>query len=307
MGRTLLGICAYGGLKFLKLGVEALQKEFGYERNIPQGFDMFVIAAKPGDREMRDWLSKNVGHFISHDRNFGFAAAINDMLDVAFVHGQYDNLIIMGNDVIPMPNSVHALIDCAQRTEYEMCCGSEFDVRFLVNQYPEAREHFEGPNLIVKDSAIEKRIWEIHKDFREGVEPDTRKDIRNFTLFKRSAFEKAGYADVGFYSNGYYEDLDACRRLDKTGVSACGVQGAPFFHFWSRTVHQNENRDHGKLYRQNEHLYREKWGGLWREEKYDLPYHGDAYQLTPEIIIQPELRISSRAQERAIINYWSSL
>ncbi len=307
MGRTLLGVCAYGGLKFLRLGIESLQKTVGFESKVPYGFDLLVISAKPGDREMTDWLSKNVSTFISHQRNFGFPAAINDMLDAAFVHGDYDNLIIMGNDVIPMPCAVAELIRCASTSDFEMVCGSEYDSRFLVQQYPKVREHFEGPNLIFKDSAIEKRIWEVHKDFKKGVEPDTRKDIRNFTLFKRSAFEKCGYSDVGFFSNGYFEDLDACRRLDKTGVSACGLKEAAFFHAWSRTVHEGENRDHGKLYRQNEWLYREKWGGAWREEKYDLPYHGDDYALTPEIIIKPELKISSREQELAILNYWSNL
>lgn len=295
MSKTLLSVCAYGGLPFLKMGMEVVKQTPA---------DALVIVAKPGDEEMVSWLRSQPFSTVSHSENRGFAGAINDMLDFAFVNGDYDNLIIMGNDVIPMEGAVEAMIKCADTTEFEMVCGSEFNSRFLVDHYPEARKFFYGDNLVFKDFGA--RPWLLHKERQTGVEPHSRKDIRNFTLFKRSAFEKAGYADVGFWSNGYYEDLDACRRLDRTNVSACGLKDSPFFHFWSRTIHQGENRDHGKLYRQNEHLYREKWGGLWNTETYELPYHGDPYELAPGLIIQSELRISSREQENDIINYWRS-
>lgn len=297
MSETLVSICAYGGLPFLKMGLDAL-----IEAQNQTPFDIFVIVAKPNDLEMQQYLTNIRIDWEAHETNLGFAAAINDMLDEAFVNGDYDNLIIMGNDVVPMDGTVAEMIRCADETQFEMVCGSEFNSRFLYDHYPEARKYFYGENLIFKDFGA--RPWLLHKDRQEGIEPHSRKDIRNFTLFKRSAFEKAGYADVGFWSNGYYEDLDACRRLDRTNVSACGLKSAAFFHFWSRTIHQGENRDHSKLYRQNEHLYREKWGGLWGTETYKLPYHGDPYELAPGIILQPDLKISSREQEKQIIDYW---
>lgn len=296
MSKILIGICAYGGLPFLKLGLHAIVKE--------DIADVLVVQAKPGDEEMIQYLSLTNFDVIHHEENLGFAAAINDMLDHAFVHGDYDSLIIMGNDVIPMEGAIGEMVKCADENDFEMVCGSEFNSRFLYDNYPEARKFFRGENLVFTDFGA--RPWLLHKDRQEGIEPHSRKDIRNFTLFKRAAFEKAGYADVGFFSNGYYEDLDACRRLDRTNVSACGLKSAAFFHFWSRTIHQGENRDHGKLYRQNEHLYREKWGGLWGSETYELPYHGDPYELAPGLIIQPELKISSRAQESEIINFWKT-
>lgn len=295
MSKTLLAVCAYGGLPFLKMGMAAIRD---------CAIDRLVVAAKPGDSEMHEWLKSQPCGVIFHRENLGFAAAINDMLDHAFVSGNYDNLIIMGNDVVPLESAVEAMVECADTTDFEMVCGSEFNSRFLYDNYPKARKFFHGENLVFKEFGA--RPWLLHTDRQTGIEPHSRKDIRNFTLFKRSAFEKAGYADVGFWSNGYYEDLDACRRLDRTGVSACGLKDAPFFHFWSRTVHQGENRDHGKLYRQNEHLYREKWGGLWQTETYEQPYHGDPYELAPGLIIQPEMRISSRDQEEEIIKFWRS-
>jgi GT2 family glycosyltransferase len=108
MSKTLVAICAYGGLKFLEMGLQALRAE--------EGFDILVIVAKPGDQEMVDRLrSLGIWH-IEHQTNVGFAAAINDMYISAFVNGDYDNLIIMGNDVVPMPGTINAMIQTANST-----------------------------------------------------------------------------------------------------------------------------------------------------------------------------------------------
>lgn len=304
MSKTLVGICAYGGLRFLQLGLEALRKE--------SGFDVLVIVAKPGDEEMKNHLNAKSIPFTWDQTNVGFPASLNKIYDEAFVHDNYDQLIIMGNDVIPMPGAVQHMIACADTTDYEMVCGSEFDVRFLVNQYPEARQHFEGPNLIVKDSAIEQRVWEMHQDFRSGVQPDTRKDIRNFTLFKRSVFEKVGYADVNFWPNGYFEDNDYGRRCDLLGISACGLQEAAFFHFWSRTVSEGEARPHGEYFSRNGTYYTHKWAGSPGAEGYSLPFGGGDYflhrdRLSPRIQVPNGMKIDSREHEQTVIDYWRTL
>lgn len=313
MSKTLVGIVSYGGMSFLELALRSIQE------TAKTPVDVCVVVAKPGDGEMRDFLiQRQVLHFTHHE-NKGFPASVNDLYEAAFVHHgsrqaaifrdagkmEYDNLIICGNDVVAMPGAIDAMIHTADTTDYEMVCGSEFNSRFLVDNYPEARRYFRGENLLFDDFTA--RPWELHTERRSGIEPHARKDIRNFTLFKRSAFEKAGYCDVNFFPNGYFEDLDACVRMDRLGVTACGLLDAPFFHFWSRTIHQGENRDHGKHYRDNEWYYREKWGGGWQQEKYDLPFHGDPYQLASGLVFPCALKIDSREQEAAIIEYWSKL
>jgi GT2 family glycosyltransferase len=298
MSKTLVGICAYGGLPFLRLGLDALAKE--------DVADVLVIQAKPGDEEMIQALENENCEVIHHEKNLGFAGAINDMLDHAFVHGNYDHLVIMGNDVIPLYGSLNEMILCAETMDYEMVCGSEFDARFLYANYPEARQHFEGESLIVRPSAFESRVWELHKDFREGVEPDTRKDIRNFTLFKRSAFEKVGYADVNFWPNAYFEDNDYGRRCDLLGVSAAGLKQAAFFHWWSRQIHQGDPRPNEVYFNRNRMFYEHKWGGSPGQEKYSTPFNGGPYRLG-EIEVPCEMKISSRDHEPACIDYWSKL
>jgi GT2 family glycosyltransferase len=183
----------------------------------------------------------------------------------------------MGNDVVPMPGALDAMINTALTTKWEMVCGSEFDSRFLVANYTEARKFFHGPNNEFTD--FSSRPWELHKDFHIGVEPDTRKDIRNLTLFKRSVFEKVGYADVNYWPNGYFEDNQYCLRCDHFGISACGLKEAAFFHFWSRTIHQGENRPNAKYFERNSQ-YHEEW------------------------LRNPVWKIDSRENEYSAINNW---
>lgn len=307
MSRTLVGICAYGGLPFLEMGLAALREQ--------SGFDVLVIVAKPGDEEMNNRMKDLRIASIRHEQNQGFPSAVNTLYDWAFTpqnfekegweigQGDYDNLIIMGNDVIPMPGTIEAMIRCADSTDYEMVCGSEFNAKFLFDHYPEARKHFHGPNLVFTD--WDAKPWLLHKDAQTGIEPDTRKDIRNLTLFKRSSFEKVGYADVNFWPNGYFEDNCYGRRCDLLGVKACGLKEAAFFHFTSRTIHQNAERDHHGYFRRNQSYYRDKWHGLPGEEKLATPFGGGPYLIDGEHIPY-DLKISTREHEARCIDYWSS-
>lgn len=311
MSKTLIGIVSYGGLPFLELALRSIEQTVAD----PLDVEILVIVARPDDTEMQKFLKDRNILYFQHDYNRGFPASINDLLDAAFGNREemikshawcpfYDHLIIMGNDVVAMPGAIDAMIHTAETTDYEMVCGSEFNAQFLFNNYPEARQFFSGENLIFSDFSA--RPWELHKERRSGIEPHQRKDIRNFTLFKRSAFEKAGYADVNFFPNGYFEDNDYAIRCDKLGVSACGLAEAAFFHFTSRTIHQNVSRDHGGYFSRNGGQYVHKWGGPVGGERYDLPYHGDPYELAPGLLLPGTLKIETRDQEDAIIEYWRS-
>jgi len=277
MSKTLIGIVSYGGIDFLKLALESLK---GQSTNA----EVCVIIADPLDEQMAKFLMREDYLHIYNEENYGFPASVNDLLDAAFTAnfpqgrmirwaqdapiGTYDNLIIMGNDVVAMPGAIDAMIKTADETDYEMICGSEFNSRFLVDNYAEARQFFHGDNLIFTD--FNARPWELHTERRSGIEPGARKDIRNFTLFKRSAFEKVGYADVSFWPNGYYEDNQYCDRCDHLGVSACGLLDSPFFHFWSRTINQGESRPHGVYFgRNHEHYEAWKRNPVWKIESRD--------------------------------------
>lgn len=299
MSKTLIGISAFGGLPFLEMTLRELQRTI-----TANDVDLLVSVADPRDKEMPDFLLRRGIPCLFDNENRGFAANVNDWYDAAFVNGTYDHLICCGNDVIPMPGAVDAMIHAADTTEFQMICGSEFNAQFLVNQYPEAAQFFHGEDLVFTDFSA--RPWELHKDFRKGLEPHSRKDVRNLTLFTRASFEMAGYDDVNYWPNAYFADNSYCRRCDLLGVTAAGLAEGAFFHFTSRTIKQNATRDHHGYFSRNSGHYVHTWGGPVGGERYALPYDGRGMELAPGIFLKPELKIGDREQEDAIIKYWST-
>lgn len=280
--KTLIGIVSFGNIKFLELAIRGIQE------TLVQQADLLVVVANPDDAEMRHFLSIRKIRYISNVTNVGFAGSINDIFEYGWVNNGYDNIIIMGNDVVPYPGALDGMIRCADTTEWEWICASEFNSRSLVERYPEARQYFHGDSLVFDD--FSSRPWEMHKDFRDpNIEPDTLKDVRNLALYKRSVFDKIGYADVNFWPNGYYEDNDCAKRANLAGVKACGLSECAFFHFWSRTIHQGKNRKHNDYFHRNAEYYKKKWGGSYGQETKT-----------------PPLRIDSRSEESKIIKLWKN-
>lgn len=299
--KHLIGIVSYGNLSFLELAVRGIQE------TLTRSADLVVVIARPDDSEMHRWLSDRGISCIQNTFNKGFAGSINDIFEYGWEQNGYDTITIQGNDVIPYPGAIDGMIECAETTDWEWICASQFDSKSLVARYPQARKYFHGETLEFLD--FDERPWELHKDFRiPEIEPDSLKDVRNLAMFKRSVYEKTGYADVNFWSNGFYEDNDAARRANLCGVKACGLSGSAYFHFWSRTFHQGEKKRPNALYfERNGGHYVHKWGGPVGGERYALPYDGRGMELAPGIFLEPKLKIDSREQEAAIIDYWSKL
>jgi hypothetical protein len=131
--------------------------------------------------------------------------------------------------------------------------------------------------------------------------------VRNLCLFKRSVAEKIGYADANFWPGGYFEDNDYCKRARMAGVKACGLAHSAYFHFWSRTIHQEGGSTTGTTFDRNGEFYGVKWGGPFDHERYAEPFDGKPYLLDGWIAQRPSLRISDRKNEGAIVEYWSRL
>jgi len=309
--KTLIGLVTYGNLPFTKLAIR------GIRETTTMPYELYVVVGKPGDNETAWWLEdEGIEHCVARE-NVGFPASINEIYDYAwletpFAGGDFDYLILAGNDVIPYPGAIDGLIHVAAQTEWEWLCGSQFDAKSLVERYPETRRYFEGENLLFSD--FEARPWEAHEATRqrelEGksvfeVEPDCIKDVRNLTLFKRSVFEKLGYADANFWPGGYFEDNDYCTRAHLAGVRGCGLPAAAYFHFWSRTIHQGgKGAEHHDQFRANERFYREKWGGPFEQEKWTVPFNGVAHELTRGIVLPASLRIPHASFDSKIAEYW---
>lgn len=364
MKRTLIGIVTFGNLPFTQLTIRSIRE------TTTKPFDFFVIVGKPGDTETVRWLSHMGIPFAVHPENRGFPASLNDIYDYAFGategegHGAmawcrehppregqrnrgYDNLIIAGNDVVPYPGAVDALIECAETTDYEWIASSQLDVESLCKFHPELvgyfgaetfeeakAKHFpfeqwfkrpldgwkEKPELshTVFEYLPHVKPWEAHTDFRPpSIEAGCMRDCHNLCLFKRSVAEKIGYIDVNFFP-AYFSDNDYNRRATLAGVNGCTLPHSAYFHFWSRTIHQGSGGSTPQNFGANQSYYIAKWGGPVGQEKWTVPFNGDTWFIpswgelghgppAEQVTMEPSWNIRTRVAERACIEYWKGL
>lgn len=295
--KTFVGIVTFGNLEFTKLAVQSVRE------TATKPVDICVIIGKPGDDQTRQYCADNNLPHIVHDVNKGFPASLNDLYDWGFGYWDYDAYIAMGNDVIAYPHAIDSLIEVAETTDYEWVCAREYSVKELVKDFPHTRKYFQGENLKFTD--FNSKPWlEFNKYSNQSTfDSIGLSDVHNLCLFSRSVFDKIGYVDVNFYP-AYFEDNDYVRRAINAGIKSCTVTNAFYFHFWSRTIHQGSGGSTDKHHVKNEDFYRTKWNGDVGQELNLLPFNGNDYNLTNEIQLKGSLKIDSRENEDAIINYW---
>ncbi|GAG68218.1 unnamed protein product, partial [marine sediment metagenome] len=116
-------------------------------------------------------------------------------------------------------------------------------------------------------------------------------------------FEKVGYIDVNFYP-AYFSDNDYCRRSANLGITSCTLLNAMYFHFWSRTIHQEIGGSNHEFFKANSTFYRMKWGGPFGKEAFSVPFNGHDFILGKDIVLPSTTELFDRSQEIAIIKYW---
>ena len=125
MSKTLIGMVTFGNLQFTKLAIESVKETTTYP------VDYFVVVGKPGDQETIDWLTEEKINFIYHEKNYGFPYSLNDIYDHAWKENDYENLIILGNDIICYPYAIDSLIELADSSDYLVISALQYDVRSL--------------------------------------------------------------------------------------------------------------------------------------------------------------------------------
>ena len=260
----------FGGLEFSKLAVQSIRE------TVANPYDLFAIVGKPGDNETRDWLmSERIPHYGIMDRNMGFPSSINDIFDYAWKEKDYDNLILLGNDVILYNYAGDSLINFANSTDYEIISAFQYEVRTLIEDYPETNQYFEGEKLIIND--FSGKPWEKFTDYSKEVQIADMQlyDIQNLCLYKKGVFDKVGYTDVNYYP-AYFVDNDYAKRMDMAGVKGCTLTNARFFHFWSRVFKQGSGGSTDHYFDNNLLYYKSKWGGTVGHEKRKAPIKIDS-------------------------------
>lgn len=301
MSKTAVGIVTFGNAAFTRLGLVEILK------TVKKPVSIVLVIGKPGDTESLRLADEFQLPRIVHQENKGFPASINDIYDWAWIDGNFDNLIIMGNDVVPYPNAIDALIEEADTSDHVWVSSCQFDVRSLLARYPEAGKYFKGPNCEFTDFTA--RPWELHgpEHIRaHRVEGGVIKDVHNLCLFKREVFERIGYIDVNFFP-AYFSDNDYCMRGTFEGLKTCSLDHSAYFHFWSRTVHQEKGSVHTPRYFQaNSDFYRLKWGGPVQGEKFTVPFNGNDFRLTGDLWLPGSRTIRTREGEEEMVRYWKA-
>jgi GT2 family glycosyltransferase len=302
---TAIGIVTYGNHQFTALALRELKMQGCVMENV------LVVVGKPGDLETIHVAEDAGADTILHNVNKGFPGSINDLYDYCCTDSEepYENLIIMGNDVVPYPGAIRALINQAESSEYDVVCSCMFDCKALCARYPEARKHFKGNNFEFTD--FEARPWDLHGPQNIpafAVVEGNRGGLHDLTLFKPSVFDAIGYMDVNFYP-AYFSDNDYWRRMLLADLKICSVTTAAYFHFWSRTIHQAGESAHtgGAHFRLNEEFYRQKWGGRVGAEQWEAPFNGVGIQWNSNgksCQLPTTLAIRDRSDEPDIIKYW---
>lgn len=299
MSKTLIGMVTFGNLEFTQLAVREIR------RTTAAAVDLALVVGKPGDQATAAWCRQEGLVHWCHGVNMGFPASINDLYDHAWRGpGGYDYLVICGNDVVPYPGAIDALIEEADRGEFAWVASSQFDVASLCSAYPEQRRWFEGSSYLFRD--FDQRPWDAHAArvprAREVV-PHVIADVHNLCLYHRSVADAIGYIDVNFFP-AYFSDNDYCVRGHRAGVKACQLRHSAYFHFWSRTIHQGSGGSTHRYFDLNQEYYRAKWGGLVNDEHYALPFGGRPWALGNGVTLPGALKINDRSDEYRIVEYW---
>jgi len=283
MTKTLFAFVTFGNSEFSKICVNSVRQ------TTESKLDFFTVLGKPQDIKAMDWLTQEPEiKYKVHPVNKGFPASLNDIFDYAWKENDYDYVIIAGNDTAVYPYCIDSMIKLADETDYECISALQYDVRDLTLEYPETRDYFRGIKKLFY--AFNEKPWEVFKEY--SPEPSIRdmllSDIQNMCLYKKSVFEKIGYADVNFFP-AYFVDNDYARRMANYPIKGCTLANARFFHFWSRVFHQGTGGSTNRYFDNNEQYYRQKWGGSVGHETAYSP---------------PLLYIDSRDDEDRIIEYW---
>lgn len=296
MTKVLVGMVTFGNLKYTRMSLNALRDH----TSLP--FDLMVVSGKKNDGTEKFCKSEGIDCKL-HSVNWGFPRGINDIYERAWVQNDYDYVVVIGNDVLPYQGAIDSLVELADRSDYEWIAGVEhMTPSQLVKKFPKYSNNFTGGRYNLKG--------DVFTGWKEIMVPKSDKltdlknhaivgDSHNLCLFKKSLFDKIGYVDVNFYP-AYFEDNDYGRRARLTEAKMARYSGSPYFHFWSRTIHEaGMSATNDKYFPLNEKHYIRKWGGKPGKETWNIPFNGknfDGYS--------SEIKISDRDLEERIINKW---
>ncbi len=290
MEKVIISFITYNCLKYTKLCLNNIKCDYPYE--------VLVVDNGSIDGTVQ-WLKEQDVTLIENGQNLGYSYAHNTIFDYAWKDDDDALLVLLSNDMLPLPNAINDLLVMSDISKKSIISGDTIATPIYCTRFPEDRRFFLGGNNI-GDGAKGYTTWSagtyynlIEETADEFVATMLSKIIPTLPIpelvetasffppghrvYRKAYFDAIGYLDVNYYPV-YSADLDYSMRASLTGQKVYVVPSSLCIEFWSRCLYENvaPTRDIRR-----DDYYREKWGqkavGFWgpNYEGWSIPFNGD--------------------------------
>lgn len=185
------------------------------------------------------------------------SAAWNSGIDQAFAAGN-EYVLVCNDDILFAPYTIDALYRAMEKSDKAIVTAQN------------VRDGMPNPDDIL--TTPEGYDWSIQLNPVYGGGPDFACFMINWDAWKH-----VGRFDENFVP-AYFEDNDYHRRINLSGLEACSVNTAPYYHYGSQTqkavavapVVPPHAFDNNRAY------YISKWGGQPGYETFETPFNDPA-------------------------------
>jgi ADP-heptose:LPS heptosyltransferase/GT2 family glycosyltransferase len=223
----LVVILTYNLLEMTKKCVESIRTRHSY--------DLFVVDNESSDGTI-EWLTTKGLDFVSVKTS---VAAAQNIAIKKMLHGKYDAMILLNNDIVLRYDTIDRLVETQKRT------GAWGVMATPASHVP--------PWAIDSCLSSEPNGVELITDIPAGS--------YSCTILPRIAFEKVGLFDEKFTPR-YIEDNDYTLRMRLLGGKFCRDTNAPYYHVLGGVVKTNEaeEKNHIATWNKNIEYFTNKWG-----------------------------------------------
>ena len=199
---------------------------------------------------------------IANSDNCGFSAANNQAIRIA--KGKY--VFLLNPDTIVYPNSLDTLTTFLDEHPDVGACGPKFldangQVHSSVGYVPTFRSLLYGRTFLRSLGIFRRRHKELtarNFDFEKSGDVDQLSGAA--LMVRRSVMEEIGLMDENFFM--YYEDVDLCLRIRKTGFRIVYLPDSIITHIGGKSSDQVSARRRIMLYRSMFVYFRKHRGGF---------------------------------------------
>lgn len=313
--KLFVGMVTFGNLKYTRHAWAALEREIPglRERETPS----LLVVGDPYDSQTARWAAAQGIPTVKHERNWGFAVSVNDILDAyqqthetAPADAQ-PWLLLVGNDVVVLPGAIAALIAAAEAGGVDHVIGRQMTSWDLVRRQPALRRwFFDTSELPLREGVPDDEIAQLQAPPASGgrmLPLETTGELQNLYLASPQAAMAIGYLDPNFFP-AYFGDNDVVRRAAVQGLRLGMALDAWYLHFLSRARFEAVGVNVTDRYFQlNSRYYTSKWGGPPGAELHRRPFAGAAFEFGDGRLLDNGAFIGGRMAEpieKEAVEYW---